>query len=405
MRSGGVRIAHVGRNERSAVTAPESERFDHALLTVKRDTFHWAGEVVNSDRAKTDNAIITPPIDAICGGGLSLLVAVVVICYGWLTETGMSRMLVAIELYLFTDLLINWPHFMASYRLLYANRRNFRKHPLVTLVLPAIGLLFLVYVVVWCFQEPAQTEGGPLPLITALEWAAPVFLGWHYTGQSWGMTACFAFLSGLRMNDRERRLIRCGFYALFVYHVAWAYNYMGFVAELLPNAESGFYLMQFILSACRLAVFVGFALGLWGFRQLSQRAGKRIPLRVWLPWIATFSWYVMVDVHPAAFFLLQAFHALQYLTFPVRVEMNQYAGSKHRLMHLLGYYIVLVVLGMLAFDWPSLFGGMDAVHLPIVTATIIVLNLHHYFIDAVIWKIRDPEVRQSLFGHLQPATS
>jgi len=30
------------------------------------------------------------------------------------------------------------------------------------------------------------------------------------------------------------------------------------------------------------------------------------------------------------------------------------------------------------------------------------INLHHYFIDAVIWKIREPEVRKSLFGHLTP---
>ena len=33
-----------------------------------------------------------------------------------------------------------------------------------------------------------------------------------------------------------------------------------------------------------------------------------------------------------------------------------------------------------------------------------IINLHHYFIDAVIWKIREPEVRNSLFGHLETTT-
>jgi hypothetical protein len=28
------------------------------------------------------------------------------------------------------------------------------------------------------------------------------------------------------------------------------------------------------------------------------------------------------------------------------------------------------------------------------------LNIHHYFTDQVIWKIRNPEVRRDLFAHL-----
>ncbi len=179
---------------------------------------------------------------------------------------------------------------------------------------------------------------------------------------------------------------------------------MGFVQGLLPEEDAGLYLMQSVMSLCRLGVFVCFVLGLWGFRQLSQREGKSIPLRMWLPWIATFSWYVMVDVNPASFFLLQAFHALQYLTFPARVELNEYTNPLHRWRHLIWYYVVLVILGFIAFQWADL-AGVPASGLQMATATMMVINLHHYFIDAVIWKIRDPAVRQSLFGHLEPATT
>jgi hypothetical protein len=28
------------------------------------------------------------------------------------------------------------------------------------------------------------------------------------------------------------------------------------------------------------------------------------------------------------------------------------------------------------------------------------LNIHHYFTDGVMWKLRNPAVRQDLFGHL-----
>ncbi len=67
-------------------------------------------------------------------------------------------------------------------------------------------------------------------------------------------------------------------------------------------------------------------------------------------------------------------------------------------------YLAFVFFGFIAFTWSTLFGLSDA-RLPIATATMMVINLHHYFIDAVIWKIRDPKVRHSLFGHLDPASA
>ena len=348
-----------------------------------------------------EKAIISPRVDAICGGGLSLAVAVFVMIYGWITEAGMSQMLIAIEVYLLTDLLINGPHFMASYRLLYSRPENFRRHPLVSVLFPALAIVFLGYILYWSFTGLSFDPLGVMGILTVL---APIFLGWHYTGQSWGTTACFAYLSGLRMSNAQRRLIRSGFLALFVYHVAWAYDSIGFVQSVLAENEAGAYLMSSVMRVCRLLVAIGFLLGLWGFRQLARDSGKAIPMRVWLPWVATFSWYVMVDFHPASFFLLQAFHAFQYLMFPARVELNDYTGPEHRWRHLMIYYVLLVVVGYVAFDWSG-FHGVSEKFVPAGAATMMVINLHHYFIDAVIWKIREPEVRQSLFGHLEPATS
>ena len=112
----------------------------------------------------------------------------------------------------------------------------------------------------------------------------------------------------------------------------------------------------------------------------------------------------MVDVYPQAFFLLQIFHALQYLMFPARVEMNQH-HTNHVGKHMLIYYGALVLVGYIAFEWTSLVEWTDLAHqsgtmILLGTATMMCINIHHYFIDAVIWKIREPEVRDSLFGHL-----
>jgi hypothetical protein len=32
-------------------------------------------------------------------------------------------------------------------------------------------------------------------------------------------------------------------------------------------------------------------------------------------------------------------------------------------------------------------------------------NIHHYFTDGVVWKLRDPAVREDLFGHLRARPS
>lgn len=345
--------------------------------------------------------ILSRRFDPILGGGLSLVISVLVIGLGLITQAGASQFLLAIELYLFTDLFINGPHFIASYRVLYSRIENLVKHPIVTIFFPTLSAIFLSYIVYCSYQMDAF---DPLGVMAVLNIVAPIVLAWHYTGQSWGTTACFAHLSGFRISRKQRLLIRIGFFSLFVYHIAWAYNSTGFVQQVLSEDEAGDYLMQSIMSLCRLLVAVGFIAGLYGFWQMSHQAGRQVPVRTWLPWAATFSWYVMLDFNPAAFFLLQFFHAFQYLMFPMRVELNEYTPKTRRSHHMIAYYVILVALGYIAFEWSS-FDAIPKELIPAGTAVMMIINLHHYFIDAVIWKIREPEVRQALFGHLSPSSS
>lgn len=317
--------------------------------------------------------------------------------------------------YLLTDLLINSPHFIASYRILYGKRQNFRRHPFVTLVLPIFAISLLGYI---CYWGPLNTSNEPVSAVSqpnvmlALTYLAPIFLGWHYVGQSWGTTACFAYLAGFRMNPVQRKLIRFGFMSLFVYHLTWACASMEILEQLFPLQRAGEFMIKALMSVCRVLVLASFFAGVWGFFQISKEHERRIPATVWLPWVATYSWYVMVDVYPQAFFLLQIFHALQYLMFPVRVELNEHQSprpGRHILIydrHMLIYYGALVAVGYIAFEWTTL---LERIHLTnqtgtmvlLGTATMMCINIHHYFIDAVIWKIREPEVRESLFGHLE----
>ena len=383
------------RPDLSRVNA-ESYKKGNTAQTASVDSKH-----LSEPDNQPEKNLLSRGFDQIISGGLSLFIAITVISLGWFSQSGVGSFLYVIEVYLLTDLLINGPHFMASYRLLYSRRENFRKHPGVTIIFPFAAIIFLSYIIYSSYRSEAFDPLGIMGILTVI---APILLGWHYVGQSWGATACFAFLSGFRIAPRERTLIRGGILTLFIYHIAWFYNDSGFIQTQLIENEAGTYLMLSVMSLCRLLVGVGFIAGLFGFWQLARESGRSIPMRIWLPWVATFSWYVMVDLQPASVFLLQIFHAFQYLMFPLRVELNDYTPKRNGLRHLVLYYLLLVIFGFLAFDWHT-FDAVPKQLIPAGTATLMIINLHHYFIDAVIWKIRKPEVRESLFGHLKPGTS
>ena len=115
---------------------------------------------------------------------------------------------------------------------------------------------------------------------------------------------------------------------------------------------------------------------------------------------------------PAALFWVQIAHALQYLAFPVRVELNRSAGKnkaspRRVVLHMAGYAIVLLAVSIAVAQLVPLsimgvvgniFGDQPRRAAPILL--LMFINIHHYFTDGVIWKISNPDVRRDLFAHV-----
>jgi hypothetical protein len=119
---------------------------------------------------------------------------------------------------------------------------------------------------------------------------------------------------------------------------------------------------------------------------------------------------------PRAIFWVQIAHALQYLAFPVRVEINRTRRNttvpSRVVTHMAVYLIVLLAVSVAMAVWiPA--RAMDVVTNWLgrrpgeVTALSVLafLNIHHYFTDGVMWKLRNPAVREDLFGHLPRPTA
>ena len=298
--------------------------------------------------------------------------------------------------YVALSFLINWPHFTASYQLLYSAPGALQRYPFATKYVPAFLIAYVVVATVLYGRAPA--------LARIFHAAASIYLAWHYTGQSWGAMASFAHVEGIRFDAVSRGLVRANMTVLLVWHAAWSAN---LVAKMVGPAR-----FMPVYEAVSVVALVSAALGIAGLWRLRRTSG-RLPLSVLLPWMSIHLWYGLLYFSGALYWVLvvQMAHALQYLLFPMRVHANrQTDGRASLLARSSAYYALLLASGFAAFwvapriaDWLAV-RAVSA--LPLGIAGMLIgdmLAIHHYFVDGCIWKLGNREVRQDLFAHLEPA--
>jgi hypothetical protein len=340
-------------------------------------------------------SIIGPAVDFLSVGGLSLLLFVPFLLAGrtevvWLGAGAQAYVAAA----------INMPHFLASYRLVYRDGATMRRHPWAAFGIPAL----LLVACLGALREP-QLVGYALVTI------ASVYLAWHYTGQVWGMMAVHAQLQGVRFDTGERRLVKGSLHILLAWHVAW------FLVTQLRNPAP----VRPLYLAVSAATVVAVGCGVAAFALMRRRTGRMVPLLVVTPWLALLVWYAAMARDPRALFWVQIAHALQYLAFPLRMEANAHLEAQARgdvrtrlplAAHLVAYAVLLLAAswGMAQLVPVALMGAVGRAfgEEPGQAAPILLLaciNIHHYFTDGVLWKLRNPEVQRQLFAHVARGSS
>ena len=164
-----------------------------------------------------------------------------------------------------------------------------------------------------------------------------------------------------------------------------------------------------LMPISQLVVLAGLAAVAYFVFYLNYRAVGRMPsANMVVPFIALYVWWMPQTRQYEYFFLLvPLFHSLQYLPFVYRIEERRLRGRSHP--HVRGTIIGvgIVAAGWLAFEFvpnsmDNALGTFNAWQMFFFfTAAMLFINIHHYFIDNVIWRLRDPEVR----GYLLDAPS
>jgi hypothetical protein len=325
----------------------------------------------------------------VIGGGLSLPVALFVITYG--VSVGGPALLGAPAGMLAALVFVsNNAHFAASSLRLYTRPDAVRHWPVLTLGLPLVAL-----------GVASAAIALPEPAGFALWILFQVWVPYHYSAQAYGLSAMYAYRSGSELGDGERRLLRWACLMPFVWSLLQLKGPTGqilghFGYADLPLAGPLREGTSTVLAATALVLPVA------AFFYLARRRGLRLPAISLLIVATNAIWWVML-MPIDAFFWATVFHGLQYLAivtvFHVKERMRDAApeGATARgpVFHAVVFYAANVAIGYALFElWPHLYAlaGLNLQKSVLLVAAVI--NVHHFVVDAYIWKLRrDPNYR------------
>ena len=325
-------------------------------------------------------------------------------------------------------LLVNYPHFLISYKLAYTRGPRFIVgYWWQLLVVPAL-LIALFAVAYAYFDVPVRRVGVA---VTALQTVSPwgansqvlagprvgdllftlafnfmIFtIGWHYTKQVFGCMMVYAHYDQYPMTGAQRRLTKWALLSIWgMVFVDQNINgdfraWRGFNYSSLDLPDIAGPLSQGL-------VFAGLCLVVYQvFYKTYQSTGRRPGVNMLVPFVALYLWWLPQTRQDTFFFLLvPLFHGLQYLAFAYRMESRRLHAVSHRDVRATTLVVGLVVGGWLAFEFvpdtiDAALGTPDAWQMFFFfTAAMLFINIHHYFIDNVLWRFRDPRVQAFLLN-------
>ncbi len=332
--------------------------------------------------------ISRPVIDLVVGcGGWSL--PVLLLAYVLIDSAGRLA-----AIFYALALVCNYPHYMATVHRAYAQLEDRQAYRVFTHYVTAV----IVGLAVAAHVRPAL-----LPwLFTAYVMWSP----WHYAAQNFGLSMMFLRRADVVVSGRERRWLHASFVAAYVLLMA-AFNQGAsrdrFVLSLgLPDS------IAWTIQAVSALVFVGGSL--LAFGSLARRTAFKALVPPLVLCSTQALWFVVpvlvsrLSVIPAPQFSYSAgalalMHSAQYLWitqhYAQRESMRRAGASAWNRPR---YWALLLLGGMALFipvPWAaSLIGHVDFTSSALIVAAAV--NIHHFVLDGVVWKLRDPRVSQAL---------
>ena len=375
-------------------------------------------------------ALTTRFLDFWLLGGASILVwAVMVALQGfrasWAVDQHFANLAVTTAS---LALLANYPHFLMSYKLAYSRGLDFvLAHWWQLLAVPAllVGLFAAAYAFydvpveqltpVVRASETVRTWGanpqvlsGPRlgDLLFTAAFNLMIFtIGWHYTKQVFGCMMVYAHFDAYPLTKGQRELTKWALLSIWGMNFIYT-NLEGEFRAFGTFSYSSLDLPDPAAPISELIVGAGFLLVLYKVFYANYAAAGRLPsVNLLVPFVALYIWWLpQTRQYEFYFLLVPLFHSLQYLAFAYKMEDARLRDTPHRQLR-----ATVIVLGIIGAGWAAFellpnvmdtrLGTFDAWGmLFFFTAAMLFINIHHYFIDNVIWRFKDPQVRNYLLS-------
>jgi hypothetical protein len=323
--------------------------------------------------------LVHPAVDLLLiGGGLSFAVFALV-------SLGVLPKGVGGGGWMFVVFGANLAHFASSTVRLYTKRGAASELPFVTFALPLVTLGVLVLALLFAAQV------GWHLVNLYLTWSA-----YHYAAQTYGIAMIYWYRSGSALQDGDRRLLRATCLAPFLYlffkgpeaGLEWLVPLSLLEAPAVAPVRGA--LVQGLALAAVLMPLV--VLG------LSWRRGRALPFISLVALLANAVWWTTRDV-VVGFGWIALFHGLQYLpivtAFHVKERLREPGNTRSWLHHAAWFYAACLVVAYLLFSaWPYAFVAVGFGMAESVLLVLATINIHHFIVDAYIWRLRkDPNYR------------
>ncbi len=297
--------------------------------------------------------------------------------------------------------IVNWPHFSATSYRLYQSKANVQQYPIVALVVP----LLVTAAAVGSFSSPE----GVAP------WLVKLFLTWspyHFSGQTLGITLIYARRAGFDIGRGQRVAISGFIFATFLVQMASVEAGQG-MSEYYGVPVPMLGLPIWVAQVLRVWMYLCGAAFLFFVVRWSVREKRLLPPIVLLPAVTQFVWFVAGSKVGSFNEFVPFFHSVQYLLIAWLMQLKEKLDSRslepsrrYVLSESARWGLVNFAGGVFLFWLLPRISASAGFTLPFASAVVLsAVQIHHFFVDGVIWKLKNPRVASPLLANLGDVTA
>jgi len=366
---------------------------------------------MNTPNSTHTGHIVSPLFDFFLLGGVSLIAFPLVMYAFPLATLDALKILPLFAIIIFyLDYLAGFPHFAYSYQLMYQDflkkitghidRPLQYRYVLAGIIVPVAMVVFFAFCYIQNNTALLQHSVNVM-LLTA---------GWHYAKQGFGILIVTSVYKKIFYSLWERRWL------LWNAHLLWIYAWIMFNTG---SKQKDYFSISFltlgfppIIEKCFTVLVVASTTVLIFLILNKYLKSRQVSFNGLTAYIASVYLWVILrfglgydsPIHPVIL-LIPFMHSLQYITIVIKMKRNEVKQERISQTAFFIFTVFGIVIGALIFDSIPAFLDKTVAYNQSVYGTAlfmfmfwIFINIHHYFIDNVIWRREGSEAKHYLYS-------